>query len=203
MTIGGRKRTGRRPGVTESRDTILGVAQRMFAEGGFDGASVRSIAKAAGVDAALVHHFFASKEGLFTACMRDAMRPELLLGPVLDGGVEGLGERLVRAFLRLWEEEPTRAKLLSILRSAVSHPASARTVRGFIAREVLGRVAEMAGGRRPDVRAGLVGSQLVGLALTRYVLEIQPLASLDREVVVGTVGVTVQRYLTEELPVVA
>ncbi|MDT3399752.1 TetR family transcriptional regulator [Streptomyces sp. B1866] len=195
-----RKRTGRRPGATESRGTILDCARRLFADHGYDGVSVRAIAKAAGVDAALVHHFFASKEGLFNASMEDAVRPEMILDPVLAGGVDGLGERLVRAFLRHWEEEPTQAKLRSILRSAVSHPTSAEMVRGYVVRKVLGRVAEVAGGPHPEVRAGLVASQLVGLALSRYVVEIEPLASLHSEAVVAAVGPNVQRYLTGELP---
>ncbi|MFG3101178.1 TetR family transcriptional regulator [Streptomyces sp. NPDC048182] len=194
------RRTGRRPGTSESRDTILRAARQRFAEHGYDGVSLRSVAKTAEVDPALVVYFFESKEGLFTAAMRDALPPETLLDEVLAGPVEECGQRLVAAFLQRWETEPTRDKLRSILRSAVSHAASAEVVRGFIAEEVLDPLAKTLGGDNPRVRAGLVGSQLIGLALTRYVIEIDPLAGVDAAHLARVVGPTVQRYLTGELP---
>ncbi|GAA3870525.1 TetR family transcriptional regulator [Streptomyces lacrimifluminis] len=193
------QRTGRRPGATQSADVILDVALQQFAEHGFGGVSIRSVAKTAKVDPALVRHFFATKEGLFAAAIRDALPPDRL-APVMEGDVAGIGERLVRTFLEIWETQPTRDKLFSILRSAVTHEGAATMVRGFVEGELLPPVMEAVGRPRADVRAGLVGAQLVGLALTRYVVETQPMASLQVEMVVQAVAPTVQHYLTGELP---
>ncbi|WP_340557436.1 TetR/AcrR family transcriptional regulator [Streptomyces sp. GSL17-111] len=198
---GGRKRTGRRPGVTLSRQAILQAARSRFAEHGYAGASVRAIANDAGVDAALIHHFFLSKEGLFAASIHDALHPEAVVEAVLGGkGVRGMGERLVRTFLGLWEGETTARQMRSILRSAASHEAAARILREFITQEVLVPIAKTTGRTHPDVRASLAASQLVGLAMTRYIVEIGPLATLPQDDVVACVAPTLQRYLTGALP---
>ncbi|MCX2967562.1 MULTISPECIES: TetR/AcrR family transcriptional regulator [Streptomyces] len=194
------KRTGRRPGATVSRQAILQAAQSRFAEQGYGGASVRGIAQDAGVDAALVHHFFGSKEGLFTASIHDALHPRVVVAAVLDGGVRGTGERLLRAFLGLWEGEPTSRQMRGILRSAVSHEAAARMLREFLTGEVLAPIARAAGKDEPEVRASLVASQLVGLAMTRYLVRVEPLTAMSPDQVVAAVAPTLQRYLTGPLP---
>lgn len=190
---------GRRPGKTVSRDEILGAALRRFAEAGYESVSLRSIAREARVDPALVRHFFVSKEGLFEAAMRDAFHPEDL-ATVVEGGEEDLGERLVRGFLRMWETQPSRNKLLSVLRSAVTQDTAATIVRGFVASEVLAPITQAIGRPHSQARATLVGTQLIGLALTRYVLETQPLPAMRTDAVVQLIAPTVQRYLTGELP---
>lgn len=195
-----RKRTGRRPGITLSRQAILRSAQAKFGAYGFEKASIRSIAQDAGVDAALIHHFFLSKEGLFAASIHDALHPEKVVEEVLSASRAEIGARLVRAFLRLWEGEETAHQMRSILRSAVSHDRAARMLREFIMREVLVPIATEAGQPRPETRASLAASQLIGMALTRYIVEMQPIASLSGEELVEYVGPVMQGYLAGELP---
>lgn len=196
-----RKRTGRRPGTTLSREAILQAAQTSFAEHGYAGASIRGIAQDAGVDAALIHHFFLTKEGLFAASIHDALHPETVVEAVLAARrVAGTGERVLRTFLSLWEDEQSGRQMRSILRSAVSHEAAARILREFITKEVLFPIAKATGRTRPLLRASLAASQLVGLAMTRYLVAVEPLAHLDRDDVVATVAPTLQRYLTGVLP---
>ncbi len=191
-------RTGRRPGGTDTREAILSAARKAFARGGFDGATVRGIAGAAGVDPALVHHFFGTKQALFVAAMEFPVDVGAILPALLAPGVDGLGERLVRLLLSVWESE--RSPFIALIRGAVSHEESAALLREFISRELLGRVAAAAEADRPELRATLIGSQLIGLAMARYIIRIEPLASADAATVVAAVAPTVQRYLTGPLP---
>ena len=193
------RRPGRRPGDSGSREAILAAARSSFAEHGYEGTTIRGLARAAGVDPALVMHFFGSKDGLFAAAMELPVDPGLVLPQLLEGPLEGLGERLLRFFLQIWEAPETRAPVQAVLRSAVTQERAADLLRGFISREVIGRLA--AGIDRPDaqLRATLVGSQLVGLALARYVIQVEPLASADVEAVVAAVAPNLQRYLAGEI----
>lgn len=192
-------RTGRRPGGPDTRATILAAARTSFAQRGYDGASIRGIAGAAGVDPALVHHYFDTKHGLFVAAMEFPVDPGAVLPALLAPGIDGLGERLVRFFLTLWEGASDLSPFLGLIRGAVSHEESAALLREFVTREVLGRVAAAVDQPQPELRASLVGSQMVGLAMARYVIRIEPLASAHVETVVAAIAPTVQRYLAEPL----
>ncbi|WP_343448742.1 TetR/AcrR family transcriptional regulator [Micromonospora oryzae] len=190
------RRTGRRPGNPGTREAILDAARAAFAGRGFDAASIRSIAAAAGVDPALVHHYFGGKDQLFLAAMGAPLDPGELLPRVLAGDADGVGERLVRTFLGVWDS-PAGAAAVALLRSAVSNEWTARLLREFLVTQVLRRVlhhldvdpAEL------PLRGSLVASQLVGLALMRYVVRLEPVASAPPETLVAAVGPTVQRYL--------
>ncbi|MDQ1485624.1 MAG: hypothetical protein QOJ62_1317, partial [Actinomycetota bacterium] len=127
---------GRRPGNGDTRQDVLDAARECFATSGYDGATIRAIAAKAGVDPALVHHFFGAKTNLFAAAM-ELPAPEVLPG-LLDGEVDGLGERVVRTFLTLWEDPNTRSRFLAVVRSAVRYEAAATMLRSFLSREVLG-----------------------------------------------------------------
>ncbi|WP_431895143.1 TetR family transcriptional regulator [Micromonospora haikouensis] len=194
------RRTGRRPGNPGTREAILDAARAAFAQRGFDAASIRSIAAAAGVDPALVHHYFGGKDQLFLAAMGAPLDPGELLPPVLAGDPDGVGERLVRTFLGVWDS-PAGAAAVALLRSAVSNEWTARLLREFLVTQVLRRVlhhldvdpAEL------PLRGSLVASQLVGLALMRHVVRLEPVASAPAETLVAAVGPTVQRYLRGEL----
>ncbi|MBQ0892491.1 TetR family transcriptional regulator [Micromonospora sp. U56] len=194
------RRTGRRPGNPDTRQAILAAARTTFAERGFDAASIRVIAAAAGVDPALVHHYFGSKEELFRATVEIPLDPAELLPVVLAGGVDGVGERLVRTFLGVWDS-PAGKAAVALLRSAVNNDWTARLLREFLVTQVLRRVldhldippAEL------SLRGSLVATQMIGLAMMRYVIRLEPVASADPETLVAALGPTVQRYLTGDL----
>ena len=189
-------RAGRRPGASGSQAAILEAARAAFTDRGYDGATVREIGARAGVDPALVHHYHGTKERLFTAAMRLPMDPAVAMPALLQPGSVGLGERLVRYFMTTCESGGETSPFLALLRGAVSHPASAAMLREFITRAVVGRVARALSSSDADLRATLVGSQLVGLAMVRYVVRVEPLASAEHDTVVAAVAPTVQRYLT-------
>jgi AcrR family transcriptional regulator len=193
-------RTGRRPGPNQTRAAILEAARAAFAHRGYDAVSIRAVARDAGVDPALVHRFYGSKEELFVAAMELPVSPSQLVSTLLAEGVEHLGERLVGTFLELFDQPAAFAPFLALIRGAVSNEHAAALLREFLAREVLGRLAAAASPDRPELRASLAGSQIVGLAMARYVVAVPPLATTARETVVACVGPTIQRYLTGELP---
>jgi AcrR family transcriptional regulator len=195
----GAKRTGRRPGPTRTRGVILDAARSAFAARGYDAVSVRSVAREADVDPALVHRFFGSKEQLFAAALELPVAPGVLVATLLAGGVEGVGERLVRTLLTLWDSPGGFAPFLALVRGAVDNDAAATMLREFVTREVLGRIAAVAAPDRPELRASLAGSQVVGLAMARHIVRVPPLAGADREEIVAAVGPAIQRYLTGEL----
>lgn len=194
-----RVRTGRRPGRSTTRAEILAAARASFAELGYDGTSVRGVAAKAGVDPALVHRFFGSKDDLLVAALTVAMKPSERIPELMEGEVSTLGERLFRYFLSIWEEPPSREVLIGMLRSAATNEHAATLLREFISREVLARVAAPLGCKDAELRATLVGSQLVGLAMVRYIVRIDPLASASPETLAAALAPTLQRYLTEQL----
>ncbi|MEH0842387.1 TetR family transcriptional regulator [Micromonospora sp. CPCC 205711] len=195
------RRTGRRPGNPDTREAILTAARTTFAERGFDAASIRTIAAAAGVDPALVHHYFGTKEELFRATVSIPIDPAELLPRVLAGGREEVGERLVRTFLTVWDS-PVGTAAVALLRSAVSNQWTARLLREFLVTQILRRVLDQLDLDPAEVplRGALVATQIAGLAMMRYVIRLEPVASADPETLVAMIGPTVQRYLTGDLP---
>lgn len=189
---------GRPPAGTDTRPAILDAARTQFAEQGYDGVSVRSIAKAADVDPALVHHHFGTKEQLFVAAMQLPVDPGEIVRTLLAGDPDELGERIVRTFLTVWDSAGGET-LAGLVRSAVSHEASTQMLQEFVAHRILGPVAKALGQRDAKLRATLAASQLLGLGLTRYILRLEPLASAPPDRVVAAVAPSVQRYLTGEL----
>ena len=196
----GKGRRGRRAGSSGNREAILAAARARFAAVGFDRATIRAIAADAGVDPALVMYFFGSKEQLFLAAIEIATRP---VPAVLEPGRRGLGERLVRFYLDLWDSEETRDAVAAIVRSASSHEGAESLVRAFLGSQIFEPLAAELGSPEARLRAVLCGSQLVGLAVTRYLVAVEPLASLDREQLVAAVAPTLDRYLTGPLPAAA
>ncbi|MEU9301452.1 TetR family transcriptional regulator [Streptomyces sp. NPDC048269] len=181
-----------------TQERIRLAARSEFAARGYDKTSVRGVAKAAGVDPALVHHYFGSKEDLFAAAIELSMEPAMVVPAILGEGPEGIGERLARYFLGVWENPVTRVPLLAVIRSALTHEAAAKVLRGLVLRRVLERVAADLDVPDPTFRAELAASHMVGIAILRYVVQVEPLASADPEDIVALVAPTLQRYLTEE-----
>jgi AcrR family transcriptional regulator len=191
---------GRRPGSPDTRAEILGAARSSFAEHGFAGTTIRGVATAAGVDAALVHHYFGTKDALFLAAVEAPADPADLLPKALAGGPDGLGERLLRMFLQMWDG-PIQTAGLALVRSAVANEWTARLLREFLMSRVIRRVVGTldASPEEREIRGALLASQMVGLIMTRYVLRIEPLASAPAESLVAAMAPTLQRYLTGEV----
>jgi AcrR family transcriptional regulator len=191
---------GRRPGSSDTRDAILAAARERFARHGYDRTRIRDVAEDAGVDAALVHYFFGSKDGLFVAAMQLPFRPADVIAPVLAEGLEGLGERIVRRILSVWDDAGNRTALLALVQGASAHPGAAEALRQFMRRELLARIAGVIVADRPQLRANLVASQVIGLVAARYIAQMPPLAGLSADEVAPLVGPTLQRYLDGKLP---
>ncbi|MCX4715194.1 TetR family transcriptional regulator [Streptomyces virginiae] len=181
-----------------TQERIRLAAREVFAERGYDKTSVRGIAKVAGVDPALVHHYFGSKDDLFAAAIEVSIEPALVVPAVIGEGPDGVGERLARYFLGVWENPVTRVPLLAVIRSALTHEAAAKVLRELVLRRLLARVAADLDVPDPTFRAELAASHMVGIAILRYVVQVEPLASADPEKIVALVAPTLQRYLTEE-----
>lgn len=194
-------RTGRRRGSPDTREAILVAARAAFAEHGYDGAGIRAIAAAAGVDPALVHHYFGTKEKLFLAAVAVPFDPGDVLPRVAGAGTDGFGERLVRTLLSIWDDPVRGPAALALVRSALRHDWSARLLREFLTTRVLRRAMQMMeiDPAEAPLRAALIATQVLGLVGIRYALKIEPLASAPVEVVVATVGPNIQRYLTGPL----
>ncbi|WP_060883763.1 TetR/AcrR family transcriptional regulator [Streptomyces caniscabiei] len=202
MTPATPRRRGR-PSRTESADTpaardrILAAAREEFSERGYDKASVRGIAKAAGVDSALVHHYFGTKEQVFEAAITLSFGPAMQAPQAVEEGpLDGVGERLTRFIFGVWENPATRAPLLAIVRSAVNNDAAAAVFRRIIATQVLRRIAGRLEVPDAELRAELAAAQLVGIAMLRYVIKVEPLASADPEQIITRVAPVVQAHLT-------
>ncbi len=192
------RRRGRRRGGVDTRDALLAAARDEFAERGFEGATVRRIAERAGVDAAMVNHWFGGKERLFTASLEIPIDPEAIFDEVFPGDPEELGARIVAMFVQVWDATGGGA-MTTLIRSVAGHEEAAAMMRDFITRMIVGRVVAAVSPDRPELRAALCGSQLIGFGVVRYVLALEPLASADVDTVVSTLAPTLQRYLTGPL----
>jgi AcrR family transcriptional regulator len=198
-SMSGAPRRGRRPGTPDTRSTILDAARTAFAEKGLAGTTIRGVASAAGVDAALVHHYFGTKDDLFLAAMELPLDPRQVLGPAMAGGPDGAGERLLRVFLSMWDDPAIAPSLIANVRSALQPGGERMITEGFVP-IVLLPIGTSLGIDRPEVRMPLVISQVAGLILTRYVVRLEPIASMPAEQVVRTYALVIQHYLTGDLP---
>ncbi|MFF9365833.1 TetR/AcrR family transcriptional regulator [Streptomyces griseoluteus] len=195
------RRRGRPPRAEsgDTRDRILDAAREEFSERGYEKTSVRGIAKAAGVDSALVHHYFGTKEQVFEAAVSVAFAPALAApDAIAEGPLDSVGERLTRFVLGLWENPATRTPLLAIVRSAVNNDTAAAVFRRLISAQLLRRVAGRLDVPDAELRVELAAAQLVGTAMLRYVIKVEPLASADLERIVARLAPVVQGHLTGE-----
>lgn len=186
-------RSGRRPGNPETREQILDAARRLFAAQGYDGTTMRAIAAEAGVNPALLHHFFGTKQQLFVSVMNLPFNPADVLPQVLAGPPEEAGARLVRMILRLWADPDGRAPFLALLRSATANEQATTMMREFLATAVFATVAEERGISR--LRASAAAAQMMGIAFLRHVLEAPPLATATEDEIVELVAPVMQHYL--------
>lgn len=187
---------GRRAGSPDTRAEILEAARREFAANGYDRATIRGIAGEAGVDPSLIHHYFGTKDQLFAQSI-DIPGPatEAVFG-VLAEGPEHVGRRLAETFFTVWEQEEARSSLLGILRSAMSGEDQAvMAFRQFLSTALMEQIAPKIERENPRLRALLMASQLVGVAMTRYVMRMEPIASAPIKDIIDMVAPRVQSYV--------
>ncbi|GAA3253741.1 TetR/AcrR family transcriptional regulator [Nonomuraea helvata] len=185
---------GRRPGSADTRGEILAAARKVFAEKGFDKATVRAIAREAEVDPALVHHYFDTKEGMFAAAMQLPITPDQIIPTLLEGPREEIGARLVRMILQVTAAPETREPMVALIRSAMTNEQAATMFREFISNALLFQVADRLD--VPHLRIEAAFAQMYGVIMGRYVIKLEPLASAGHDELVELLAPTVQRYLT-------
>ncbi|HZC53165.1 MAG TPA: TetR family transcriptional regulator [Mycobacterium sp.] len=196
----GRRRPGRPAGGSDTRERILASARELFARNGIDRTSIRAVAAGAGVDSALVHHYFGTKQQLFAAAIQLPIDPMTVLVPMRETPVEELGLKLSSVLLPIWDSE-MGSGLIATVRSLLAG-ADVSLARSFLQEVVVAEV-----GSRVDtppgtgkIRAQFVASQLMGVVMARYIVQIEPFASLPAEQIARTIGPNLQRYLTGDLP---
>ena len=189
---------GRRPGAPDTRAQVLDAARASFAEKGFRSTTIRAVAATAGVDPALVHHYFGTKDNLFLAALEMPVDPRELLAPVVQQGPDGAGERLLRTFLSAWDDPDIQVRLLAVVRSVLDDDGGQLLTEGFIP-VVVGPVLAQLVADQPEVRIPLVVSQVVGLIVALYVLALPPMALMPADELVARMGPVIQHYLTGDL----
>ncbi len=198
MTARGRR--GRRAGGADTRGEILEAARASFADSGYAGTSVRKVAAAAGVDPALVHHYFGTKDDLFLAALEFPVDPRVVLASAAEGDPETLGTRVVALALGVWDDPQARLPLLALVRSGIAGDTGRALLEAALSRLIFGALGDVLDVDEPERRVGLVASQMVGLVVTRYVLRLEPVASMPAEEVAAWLGPTIQRYLFAPAP---
>jgi AcrR family transcriptional regulator len=176
----------------QAREAILSAARSEFGRHGYEGATMRAIAATAEVDVALVGYYFGTKSDLFVASLQLPVNPADVLAGILEQGIDGAAERLLAVLLNVWDQPTTGAPLIAMLRSLATQSG---VLREFIGRHLVSPLAAAIPGPAPELRAAAFTSQILGLVLERYVLEIEPLASASHEQVIVLIAPSLQRYL--------
>ncbi|ASO19527.1 AcrR family transcriptional regulator [Actinoalloteichus hoggarensis] len=193
---GGPRRRGPRSGG-DTRAALLRAAKEVFAERGYERATVRVIAERAGVDPAMVNHSFGGKEKLFAAAVELPFDPALVVETILAGEAESAPERLIATFVSVWDAHADG--FAALVRSFSSTAAAAEMLRTALSRFVIGEALGRLGIDQPGVRGGLVASQIIGLGITRYTLRLEPMSTADPAWLVAVLAPTLRRYLFDEL----
>jgi len=195
-----RRRPGRPTGASDTRERILTSARELFAQNGIDKTSIRAVAAAAGVDPALVHHYYGTKQQLFAAAIHIPIDPMAVIGPIRETPVEEIGYTLPKLLLPLWDSELGSGFIATIRSILAGNEVS-------LLRSFLQEIIAVEVGTRVDnppgtglIRVQFVASQLVGVVMARYILELDPFKSLPVEQIAETIGPNLQRYLTGDLP---
>ncbi|MDQ4502728.1 TetR family transcriptional regulator [Sinomonas sp. ASV322] len=188
-------------GTSDRRAAIVDAATRLFADKGYDGVSLREIAREAGVDAALVHHYFDGKESLFSASVALPIEPEMIIGGIESFALADRGRFVAHAIVRLWEG-PQRHALAAFFRSTISSTTRSRLLADVARRRILARIAEGMPGDRAerDLRVSMAATQVVGFMIARYIVRLEPLASLPADEAEALLAPAIQRHLTGPLP---
>jgi len=193
------RRRGRRPGGADTREALVNAAREVFIEQGYDGATVRAIATKAGVDAAMVNHWFGGKEGLFgEAVLKLPFNPKDIVDRLLTAAPDDIGETIVRNFLTIWDATGG-GTFTALMRSVTSHEEAALMLKDFFFKHIFMHVIGRLAPDNHEFRATLVATQIVGMGMVRYVVRFEPLASTDIDTMVAAVAPTFQRYITGKI----
>jgi AcrR family transcriptional regulator len=184
-----------------SRDYILEAARKLFAERGFQGVSVRAIAKEAEVDPALVHYFYSAKSDVFSAAVGELCDTDDMLQRIRSAPADQAARRLVTVFLRMWETPGVREPLMAVTRSAVNNEEAKEVLADFLGCGLVAQAVTAMGAGDHDRRAALITAQLMGAVTMRYVMRIGPLADADFETLVSHLTTAVEYLLTTDLTI--
>ena len=200
--VPGARKRGRPKGSTTgtTKAAILRAASKEFSHAGYEAASLRSVARRAGVDPALVHHYFKDKDDLFVQTMHIPVNPGEIIAQAATAPLEQMGEALVRALLTTWRKPAFRTAATAMIRGLISSSSATKILRPFLQKEIFSRLGSRLPEDSAEPRMALVASQIIGLIVARYIIDLEPLASMDDEQVIELVAPTIQRYLTGELP---
>ncbi len=197
---------GRRPGGEDTRAAIIAAARSEFAQRGYDGTSMRAVARGAGVDPRMVHHYFDGKSDLFAEVLAFPANPAVLVERIAAAPRSQLGETLARVFLSVWDTPEGRQRFAAMFAAAAAQEEHARMVREFVGHEILRRVVEtlQVDDERPadvgplEVRVALGAAQLIGMGVLRYVVRVPALADASVDEIVAVLGPTLQAHLLPE-----
>ena len=190
-----RRGRGRPPGESGTREAIIEEARRQFSDLGYRRTTLRSVARAAGVDPRLLLHYFGSKRNLFLESVELPIEPERIIDTVFAHGMENVGRSAAELILSVLEEPRSRRALTALLRAAVSEPEAAELIRELLAERILLPIANRVGGDQPERRAALAGSQIVGLATARHLIGLEPLARASRAELARALAPVIDHYL--------
>jgi AcrR family transcriptional regulator len=191
-------RRGRRPAGEDTRGLITEAARSEFADKGYEGTSLRSVARVAGVDPALVHHYFDGKADLFAqSVVLTRVNPAVMVDRVLAGPMDTVGERLVRTFLAVWDDPENQERLVALVRALLTNDDVTVLMREFVTREIVGRVTERTKVSEAPLRGALAASQIIGLATTRYVVRLPAMVAANHDDLARWLGPVLQRYLVD------
>jgi AcrR family transcriptional regulator len=183
---------GRRSGSPDTREQILDAARLRFLADGYQSVTMRSIALEAGVDVALVSYYFGSKQGLFGAAMSLPINPAEVVAAALKDDLSTLADRMLRTMLSVWDDPELGAPLRALAAAAINDPDLARVVREAVGREITQRVAKRLGGAAASQRAAALTTQMAGLIFARYLLRLEPIASMSIDDVVRRLAPSLQ-----------
>jgi len=192
---GSRRGRGRPPGESQTREAILAEARRRFSELGYGRATLRGIARGAGVDPRLLLHYFGSKQELFVASVELPLPPEQVIAVVFADGPERAAANAARLMVSVIDDPELRRPLVALLRAAVTEPEAAELIRRVLTERMLLPIARQVGGAQPELRASFVASQLVGVTVVRYVVGLGPLAGASAEQLVRALEPVFEHYL--------
>ncbi len=191
---------GRRPGDSGTKEHIRAEARRQFGARGYRATTLRSVASGAGVDARLVLHYFGSKEELFKASVELPLDPELVVQRAFRDGVDGIGVNVAALLFEVLEDPRRRQPMLAILRATLAEPEATPLIREVLLDQLLRPIARRVGGDEPELRAGLVASQVVGVEVVRYVVGLPQMAEVSPERLAAILAPVIQHYFTDPLP---